>query len=202
MALVKGPAESLRALGIASAIFLMAFVAAVSESKPLFAQSLGALNVIEYGAKADAKTDNTGAFQKALDAVAQKGGIVFVPAGTYRISGSLNVPQGVTLRGVWEAPHFSEIGTGTVICATGGAGDENGPPLISLNQSSCIEGLTIFYPEQDVNKLKPYPWTIQGRGMHGSVIDVTLANPYKGIDFGTHPNQLHYIRNVYGCPLA
>ena len=37
--------------------------------------------------------------------------------------------------------------------------------------------------------------------MHGSVIDVTLVNPYKGIDFGTHPNELHYIRNVFGCPL-
>ena len=37
--------------------------------------------------------------------------------------------------------------------------------------------------------------------MHGSVIDVTLVNPYKGIDFGTYPNELHYIRNVFGCPL-
>ena len=37
--------------------------------------------------------------------------------------------------------------------------------------------------------------------MHNSIIDVTLVNPYKGIDMGTHRNELHYIRNVFGCPL-
>mgnify|MGYP006944209990 CR=1 FL=1 len=57
---------------------------------------------------------------------------------------------------------------------TGGAGNENGTPLINLNQSSCIRGLTIFYPDQNIDNVKPYPWTIQGKGMHCSVIDVTL----------------------------
>lgn len=158
-------------------------------------------SVLDHGAKADGKTDDTIAFQKALDAVADAGGMVLVPAGTYLIAGSLTVPQGVALRGVWEAPHHTDIGKGSVLYATGGAGDENGKPLIRLHQSSCVRGLTIFYPNQDIDNIRPYPWTIQGRGMHGSVIDVTLANPYKGIDFGTHPNELHTVRNVYGCPL-
>jgi len=35
----------------------------------------------------------------------------------------------------------------------------------------------------------------------GSVIDTTLVNPYKGIDFGTCPHEWHYIRGVFGCPL-
>lgn len=160
-----------------------------------------AANVMDFGAVADGKTDATAAFQKALDSAAEKGGVVFAPVGTYLIKGSLNVPQGVTLRGVWEAPHHADIGKGTVIYATGGAGDENAAPLISLNQSSCIRGITILYPDQDIDNVKPYPWTIQGKGMHCSVIDVTLVNPYKGIDFGTHWNELHYIRNVFGCPL-
>jgi hypothetical protein len=180
-----------------SICFCLAFSIAITA----FAQKPGAFNVMEYGAKADGKTDNTAVFQKALDAVARKGGTVFVPSGTYLICGSLNIPQGVTLEGVWEAPHPSDIVNGTVICATGSGGDEGGPPFISLNQASCIKGLTIFYPEQDIDNVKPYPWTIQGRGRHCSVIDVTLANPYKGIDFGTFPNQLHYIKNLYGCPL-
>ncbi|MBN1346947.1 MAG: hypothetical protein JXQ73_29930 [Phycisphaerae bacterium] len=158
-------------------------------------------SVLDCGARADGKTDDTGAFQKALDAAAGGGGVVRVPAGTYLIAGSLTVPQGVALRGAWEGPHHTDIGKGSVLYATGGAGDENGKPLISLNQSSCVRGLTIFYPNQDIDNVKAYPWTIQGRGMHCSVIDVTLANPYKGIDFGTHPNELHTVRNVYGCPL-
>jgi len=178
--------------------FLTALTWGAIGSQPAFAQSPGGHNVLEYGAKADATTDNTGSFQKALDAAGQKGGTVIIPAGAYRIAGSLNIPQCVTLRGVWEAPHS---GKGSVIYATGGAGDEHGSSLVELNSNSCIEGLTIFYPDQDADKLTPYPWTIQGRGIHCSVMDITLVNPYKGIDFGTYPNQLHYIRNVYGCPL-
>jgi hypothetical protein len=37
--------------------------------------------------------------------------------------------------------------------------------------------------------------------MHCSVTNVTLVNVYKGIDFGTKPNELHYVRNVFGSPL-
>ena len=157
--------------------------------------------VMHYGAKADGATDDTAAFQAALDAAAEKGGSVLAPAGTYLIAGSLTVPQGVALRGVWEAPHHADIGKGTLLYATGNKGNEDGPPLIQLNQSSGVHGLTIFYPEQDATDIQPYPWCIQGRGMHGSVINVTLVNPYKGIDFGTHPNELHFISNVFGQPL-
>ena len=157
--------------------------------------------VLDYGAKADGKTDDTASFQAALDAAAAKGGIVFAPAGTYLIAGSLSVPQGVTLRGVWDAPHHADIGKGTILYATGNKGNEDGPPLILLHQSSGVRGLTIFYPEQDGKSIQPYPWCIQGMGMHGSVINVTLVNPYKGIDFGTHPNELHFISGVFGQPL-
>lgn len=159
------------------------------------------LDVMDYGAKGDGVTDDTAAFQSALDAAAPKGEVVVVPAGTYLIEGSLNIPQSVTLKGSWQAPHFSEADKGSLIIATGNAGNENGTPLINLVMNSCIEGFTIFYPDQDPRDVKPYPWTIQGRGTHCSVIDVTLVNPYKGIDFGTFPNEMHYIRNVYGCPL-
>lgn len=157
--------------------------------------------VTDFGAKGDGETDDTGAFQAALDAAAEKGGIVFAPAGTYRIDGTLDIPQGVMLRGVWEAPHHADIGKGTVLYATGNKGVEDGPPFIMLHQSSGVRGLTVFYPDQVVTDIQPYPWCIQGQGMHGSVRDVTLVNPYKGIDFGTHPNELHLIENVFGQPL-
>ncbi len=157
--------------------------------------------VLDFDAKGDGETDDTAAFQAALDAAAKKGGIVYAPAGTYRIDGALSVPQGVMLRGVWEAPHHADIGKGTVLYATGHRGNEDGPPFITLHQSSGVRGLTIFYPDQIVTDIQPYPWCIQEKGMHGSVRDVTLVNPYKGIDFGTHPNELHFIENVFGQPL-
>ncbi|MHB0998059.1 MAG: golvesin C-terminal-like domain-containing protein [Armatimonadota bacterium] len=159
------------------------------------------VSVITHGAKGDGKTDDTAAFQKALDAAVPNGDVVRVPAGSYLIAGSLSIPRGVTLKGVWEAPHFPEADKGTMILATGNANNEEAAPLFSLTQNSCLQGMTIFYPEQDPRTMKSYPWTIQGSRTHCSVIDITLVNPYKGIDFGTYPNEMHYIRNVYGCPL-
>lgn len=167
----------------------------------LISQSAANISVMDFGATGDGKTDDTAAFQAALDKAAEKGEVVNVPAGTFLIAGSLQIPQAVTLMGEWQAPHFSEYEKGTTIYATGNADNEDADPLFKLNQNSCIKGVTIFYPEQDMQNVKTYPWTIQGSGTHGSVIDVTLVNPYKGIDFGTHPNEMHYIRNIYGCPL-
>jgi len=158
-------------------------------------------SVLDHGAKADGATDDTAAFQAALDAATAKGGSVFVPAGTYLVAGSLSIPQGVALTGTWEAPHHADIGKGSILYATGNKGKEDGPPFISLHQSSAVVGMTIFYPEQTVDDIQPYPWCIQGTGMHCSVINVTLVNPYKGIDFGTNPNELHFISGVFGQPL-
>ena len=164
--------------------------------------SMAKVNVLDYGAKADGKTDDTAAIQRTLDAAAKdRGGVVEMPKGLYRVEDHLVIPPGVCLSGEWQAPHHANTEHGTVILAVGNAGKEDGPALINLGQSSAIKGITIFYPDQDPAAVKPYPWAIQGKGMHGSVIDVTLVNPYKGIDFGTYPNELHYIRNVFGCPL-
>jgi hypothetical protein len=157
--------------------------------------------VSDFGARGDGVTDDTVAFGAALDGAAASGGVVFVPAGTYLVQGALSVPQGVTLKGVWESPHHADIGKGSIIYATGNKGQEDGPPLITLHQSSAVTGMTIFYPQQNIDDVQPYPWCIRGMGMHCSVINVTLVNPYKGIDFGTHPNELHFISNVFGQPL-
>lgn len=157
--------------------------------------------VTEHGAKGDGEADDTASFQAALDAAADKGGIVYVPAGTYLIGGSLSVPAGVVLRGVWEAPHHADAGRGSILLATSGRGDADGEPFIMLHQSSAVRGITIFYPDQKPDDIQPYPWCIRGTGMHCSVIDVTLVNPYKGVDFGTLPNELHHIRNLFGQPL-
>ena len=161
-----------------------------------------ALSAKDFGATGLGKKDDSGAIGKALDACASEGGgIVNLPAGKYRLDKPITVPEGVMLSGEWEAPHHAQLTKGTVILAYAGKGRENDPPLISLSPSSGVKGMTFFYPEQRIPGTQPYPWTIQGTGMHGSVIDVTLVNVYKGIDFGTNANELHYIRNVFGCPL-
>src|ERR1700759_3196767 len=59
-----------------------------------------AVNVKSYGATGDASTDDTAAFQRALDAAYKAGGgMVYAPAGRYLFRGTLILPEGVTLRG-------------------------------------------------------------------------------------------------------
>ncbi len=159
------------------------------------------IDVKDFGAKGDGKTDATPSFQKALDNASKYGGIVYIGPGIYRLNGTLTIPRGVTLQGVWEGPHDAELDKGTTLLAYAGRNNESSVPFIRLETDSTIEGVTIFYPEQNVSDIRPYPWTIQGSGTHLNVIDVTIANAYDGIDFGTFPNEDHLLRDVHMCAL-
>jgi len=146
--------------------------------------------------------DATARIQALLDEKAKAGGgAVELPPGRVRLEGSLRVPAGVTLAGSWDGPHHANLKTGTVLLAVGGRGEENGAPLIALEPGAKVRGLTVWYPEQKIDELAPYPWTIRAKGMHCTVEDVTLVNPWQAIDFGTEWNELHVARNVFGCPL-
>ena len=63
----------------------------------------GQVNVADFGAKGDGKTDDTEAFQKAIDAVTNAGGKVIVPVGQFRIEGSVRIKDGVTVAGLSES---------------------------------------------------------------------------------------------------
>jgi hypothetical protein len=156
------------------------------------------LNAVDFGAKTDG-SDSTAAIQAALDKAAEKGDLVRLPAGQYRVNGTLSIPEGVTLEGVWPGPHTSHLDKGTALLAYANRNIESGSPFLSLFTSSTVKGLTIFYPEQTVENIQPYPWTIQGRGQHYNVLDVTIVNAYNGVDCGTYHNEGHHLRNVYLC---
>jgi hypothetical protein len=168
---------------------------------------LGYANVREapYSAASDGKTDDTQAFQKALDEVgAAGGGIVFVPTGAYMIKTHLTIPAGTSLSGVGRAPlAYNPKSPGSTLLAVEGAGSAEGIPFITLRGlNATLEGITVLYPEQViVEKPVPYPWTVRGDGENVSIINVLLANPYQGVDFGTHPSARHFVRGLYGQPL-
>ncbi len=127
--------------------------------------------------------------------------IVQLAAAKYRIDKPLNVPEGVTLAGVWEAPHHAQLSNGTVLRIYAGKNDENGPARDHAQRLERRQGHHVLLSRAAHPRHIAYPYTIQGKGMHGSVIDCTFVNPYKAIDFGTYANELHYIRNCFGCPL-
>lgn len=168
-------------------------------------------NTRDFGAKGDGKTDDTAAFQKALDAAARAGGgTVLAPRGNYFFAGHLNVPNAVTLEGIWksvpahtglrDAGSSKPTDDGTTFLVTENAGKEDAPPFITLNHNSTLKGVVIFYPEQNAaDEPKPYPWTIAMRGKNPAVLQVELLNPYNGID--ASQNERHLIRDVHGQPL-
>ncbi|MCX5671186.1 MAG: glycosyl hydrolase family 28-related protein, partial [Planctomycetota bacterium] len=152
----------------------------------------------DFGAGAGER-DNTAAFGRALEAARKAGGgTVYVPAGNYRFAGEIVVPSGVELRGSFDVPHHTVSG-GSVLMTTSGKGKSDGTPFIRLEAKSGLRGLTIWYPEQDLRNIQPYPWTIQSLGPGCWLVDVTLGNAYQGADFWTHPSDGHVIRYLAGA---
>ena len=163
------------------------------------------LSVLDFGARGDSKTDNTLAFQKALDAAHARGGaVVSVPAGRYLFKGHLTIPTNTTLEGVGRAPSpVPDAGT-TVLMPTEGRNQPDGTAFITMVGSvPTLKGLMILYPEQDPHAAEPtpYPWTIvQQGGQNLTVRDVTLLNPYQGINLTLAGR--HFLSGIYGQPLA
>lgn len=168
-------------------------------------------SVRAFGAVGDGKTDDTAAFQKALEAAAQAGGgTVHAPRGNYFFAGHLNVPSAVTLEGIWQSvPAHNGLrdaglpkptDDGTTFLITENEGNESGAPFITLNHNSTLKGVVLFYPRQERNGVpKPYPWAVAMRGKNPAVLQVELLNPYNGIDASR--NERHLIRDVQGQPL-
>lgn len=161
-------------------------------------------------ARGDGQTDDTAAIQSALDSLVPTGGVVYLPRGKYLLKGRLNIPQAVTLKGVWESvPAHNGLrdaglpkptDDGTTLLLTADKGTEDAPAAITLNTNSTLKGVVLYYPEQAQDTVPtPYPWAIAMRGKNPAVLDVEMLNPYNGID--ASQNERHLIRNVQGQPL-
>lgn len=138
-----------------------------------------------YNADLTGEADVSAALQQAMnDCAAAGGGTVFLPAGRYRLCSPLSIPQFVTLRGDWQDP---DEGTdyGTLLIADVPSSDAMTPGLITVGASAGATGLTVWYPEQTLEDVKPYPYTfyVVGNGdyMLQTVQNCTLLNSYRGI---------------------
>jgi len=168
------------------------------------------VSVIDFGAKANGKTDDTRAFQNALNSFGEIGGIVYAPRGTYLFSGSLIIPEAVTLKGSFESvPAHNGVrdeglplpgDDGTTFLVTSGKGDENASPFITLNTNSTLRGVLLYWPLQDPEKEpEAYPWAVAMRGKNPAILDVEMLNPYNAID--ASKNERALIRNISGQAL-
>jgi hypothetical protein len=134
----------------------------------------------------------------------------------------LNLPTSVQLRGDWADPELNNGKVlGTILEVRVGKNSLNyngtveswwndsqaGSALrttytsiadrfIDMSGGTGVTNLSIWYPEQDINDIKPYPWTLfQATGDCATIEHVTLVNTYNG--FYSAPSELHYILNSY-----
>jgi hypothetical protein len=127
----------------------------------------------DFGAKGDSAADDTSAIQKALDAVAAGGGVVSLPAGAYRITNSLVVPQGVTLLG--EGARWENAATKLIV-------EKPGFVAVKLGHMSAVKGLAISYPNNSDNaNPTPYPPAIEVGGINPSVENIVFDCAWIGV---------------------
>lgn len=160
--------------------------------------SLFNVKAAPYNAAGNGTTNDTAAFQAALNAAgAAGGGTVYVPAGRYNITGHLSVPAGVELRGVSDGPHhFGENPRGSVLLASESQGNANGTPFVTLAASAGVRGLSVFYPNQNYSTVSAYPATIHINGTGGYAIDVTMPDSYVGIKVTAGDYYINYARGL------
>lgn len=171
-------------------------------------------DVTEFGADKTGTADSTVAIQNAInDCYASGGGTVWMPAGTYKVTGTINVLSFVTLRGDWRDPDVGSGSYGTVISAQIASGDA-GPVLFQIGGSGGVMGLTTFYPNQSIATGAPVPynytfsipssaWTGQaGTQMCSNIINVTMLNSYRGIGVSVaniaSVHEMSNIKNIKG----
>jgi len=160
----------------------------------------------EYGAKGDGVTDDSAAFQNAMNAVynsgGRGGGVVFVPAANYAFYTNLVIPQGITLHGDWTDWTTGTNGlVGTTFKVCFGAGLTNAAPFIFMNSMSSLKDVNVWYPNQNPDSIVGYPFSIQISG-YCVLKNLVLVNSYQGIE-GTalSDSPIHILSTVIGSPL-
>lgn len=134
----------------------------------------------------------------------------------------LRLHPGVQLRGDWAAPEYNNgMVLGTILEVRVGKNAPNydgsvkswwndsqagnalrttytsiADRFIEMNAGTGVTNLSIWYPEQNINDVKPYPWTLfQTQGNCATIEHVTLVNSYNG--FNSAPSELHYVLDSY-----
>ena len=178
-------------------------VSLVSPSEGMTSQDEIVYNIDarEQGANDKGEQDCTDLLQSCLDSLRDVGGVVFLPAGRYKVEGTLKIPSGVTLRGEWRNPETDKgLGKGTILMAYKGRGstDSKEGSFVYLESAATLRDISVWYPEQVAEDIQPYPATIGGKG-HTNVLNVTLYNSYVGFYNDNCSSMM--IRGLYGTVL-
>jgi len=175
----------------------------------------GEFPVASFGAKGDGHTDDTAAFQSAINAAsAAGGGSVVLSVARYFTAGNLVVPAGVVLCGPFQGP-FDINGIDpsvTAVAPTLLVTNTNGPFLTLQGVGSGVTDVLFHYPNQvhtTASAPNPYPYTILVAAPGTKVARLVVTNAYDFLDIesgrvmvfdlfiGAYHNDIH-IDHAYG----
>src|SRR5579871_2466181 len=161
-------------------------------------------NVMDYGATGNGVADDTQAIRSALAVASNGGGTVYMPAGTYYVTGTLTIPPGVELRGSFDDNHET-ASNGTVLEATGDAGTSNpggDPAFITIDANAGVRGITVFYPSQSLTSTpSTYPYTFRSAGQDTWLTYDDVVDGYNVADFGTFGSSGFVIHGLWAMAL-
>ena len=154
--------------------------------------------------------DNTGVedaapmFQYVLNTIRDNGGgTMYVPAGKYLLNSRIVVPDRVTLVGDFKGVNSNDYGT-VFLCNkpySPEASDLDNAQIY-LYSNSGINGVTFYYPNQNIYSVTEYGHTIYTEGNAAvNMANLFFINSYKGIAVNTPTRgsgELANIENVYG----
>jgi len=161
------------------------------------------LGVAPHFLDSTGEEDVTATIRAALEQVGKLGGgVVYLPAGIYRITDTLTLPQNVTLRGEYVDPDQGDCTKGTVLLADAKKFPKT-KNVLHMNQGALAQGLTVYYEGQKLDAVIEYAPTITCTPGNGSweLRDITLLNSYDGIANGDRPNGMVTLDNVKGTAL-
>lgn len=165
-------------------------------------------NVLAYGADNTGRSDTAAAIQKALNqAGLDGGGVVYLPAGFYRLEKPLRVPAHTQLRGCTSAVQkdLQNNSLGTLLLAYYGHKSSD-QALITLDGDLAgVSSLRVCYPQLNIfekvytkDTLPSYSYTIKGSGQGIYAVNLYLTGVCKGIDFSENCSA-YLIRRVMGA---
>ena len=149
-------------------------------------------------------TDCSTVIQQALDDLKLKGGgTIYIPTGKYRLDNHLTIPNRVTLVGDFYGPDADNYGT-VFLCYK--AHDSSlafyKDSQVHLSSNSAINGITFYYPNQNINSVIEYGYTISTRSNAAvNMANLLFINSYNGITINCSTaggGELSNIENVYG----
>ncbi len=158
-----------------------------------------------YEADPTGVVDATSTIQSALNYVSSLGGgTLYISSGKYLISSQIHIPSRVTLVGEFNGPDADDYGT-VFLCTMPHSGTDivAESAQIVVFSNAGINGVTFYYPNQDVTSVTTYGYTVYAyHNLAASLSNLLFINSYNGISVNdvndAGGGELVCIENIYG----